>query len=252
MIKKSILLSLILLLSISITTFAVTGMDFLENSSLLETNNYDYKALSIIIKVLTANGQNIDIYRSKLLAAVSKQGVESHAYALLATFNPDMATELTAKQQNGGSWNDDIYLTSLSTYALLATDQQFTNALSGIDYISSNQNEDGGWGVNGQSTPLTTIFAVAALKKANSYNDITQKGLEWLLLHQGGEGGWGNHINTAWACLALHELGTNPDELEKAVNYLKMFINQDGGWGIYPGEASDPFTSATEYLNLYI
>jgi hypothetical protein len=31
-----------------------------------------------------------------------------------------------------------------------------------------------------------------------------------------------------------------------------MFINQDGGWGIYPGEASDPFTSATEYLNLYI
>ena len=63
-------------------------------------------------------------------------------------------------------------------------------------------------------------------------------------MHQGREGGWGNNINTAWACLALQEFGTNPAELGKAIDYLKAIVNKDGGWGIYPGEASDPFTSA--------
>jgi squalene cyclase len=226
-------------------------MEYLANQSLADEFN-NYRSLAMVTKTLSTMGVDTTRLQNKLNFLNAEQDLRDKAFKLLATSNPDIAETFKANQTYNGSWNNDIYLTGLITYILRETGLEMNTAQNGANYLRNHPNDDGGWGNNGTSGPMDTALAVMALKKSNYNDDITQKGLQWLLLHQGGEGGWGNSINTAWACLALHEFGTNPDELKKAVDYLKMIINKDGGWGIYPGEASDPFTSATEYLNLYI
>ncbi|HOJ79113.1 MAG TPA: prenyltransferase/squalene oxidase repeat-containing protein, partial [Bacillota bacterium] len=250
MFKKILVYVIILIFLISSPIFASTSMEYLANQSLANEFN-NYRNLAMVTKTLSTMGVDTTSLQNKLSFVDAEQDLRAQAFKLLATSNPDIAEIFTANQTYDGSWNNNIYLTGLITYILRETGLETDTAQNGANYLHNHPNDDGGWGNNGTSGSMDTALALMALKKSNYNDEITQKGLQWLLLHQGGEGGWGNNINTAWACLALHELGTNPDELEKAVDYLKLLINQDGGWGIYPGEASDPFTSALVLLALH-
>jgi subtilase family serine protease len=250
MLKKSLTVAIFLIFILSFSVYASTSMEYLANQSLADEFN-NYRSLAMVTKTLSTMGVDTTRLQNKLNFLNAEQDLRDKAFKLLATSNPDIAETFKANQTYNGSWNNDIYLTGLITYILRETGLEMNTAQNGANYLRNHPNDDGGWGNNGTSGPMDTALAVMALKKSNYNDDITQKGLQWLLLHQGGEGGWGNSINTAWACLALHEFGTNPDELKKAVDYLKMIINKDGGWGIYPGEASDPFTSALVLLALY-
>ncbi len=250
MFKKNFLLALITIFISTLPAFAATGFDYLRSQTLTETNQ-DYRSLAMVTKTLSAMGHDVITLRSRLGGGVLDEKLITRVFSLLATSDSSLAMKIAESQTYDGSWNNDIYLTGLITYILRETGLETNTAQNGANYLRNHPNDDGGWGNNGTSGPMDTALAVMALKKSNYNDNITQKGLQSLLLHQGGEGGWGNNINTAWACLALHEFGTNPDELKKAVDYLKMIINKDGGWGIYPGEASDPFTSALVLLALY-
>jgi prenyltransferase beta subunit len=250
MFKKILLLTLLSILIFSLPNVAATGIEYLQSQTLTEANQ-NYRSLAMVTKTLFTMGQDVTTLKSRLGGAISDENLITQAFSLLATSNPSLAAKLAESQNYDGSWYNDTYLTALITYVLKETNLEATVAQGGANYLRNRPNADGGWGDDGRSTSQDTALVLMILKKAGYNDDITRKGLEWLLLHQGGEGGWGNNINTAWACLALDELRTNPDELEKAVDYLKLLINKDGGWGIYPGEASDPFTSALVLLALH-
>jgi squalene cyclase len=138
---------------------------------------------------------------------------------------------------------------------------------SAIDYLISNQNDDGGWGyLPGQSSTVeSTSVAVLALQDKEGVNEIYDRGFDWLIDAQNKDGGWG--ISTAdsqsgwqstWALIALANGESDPGIIQLAVDWILSFeafkftdtltqeqykdlfsIDQNlSGWPWRPGEAS--------------
>lgn len=138
---------------------------------------------------------------------------------------------------------------------------------SAIDYLISNQSEDGGWGyLPGQSSAVEpTSIAVLGLEDKEGANDNYDRGFDWLIAAQNKDGGWG--IGTAdrtsgwqstWALIALANGDIDPRIIQDAVDWILTFeafkytdtltqeqyknlfsIDQNlTGWPWRPGEAS--------------
>jgi len=215
---------------------------FLRTNPLYDETVIDYRSAAMTANILELSGRDTTLLKYQINRIVPKN-LTSLIYYVMTTKNSNIATELAARQNSNGSWNNDVGLTALACLSLIKVDKTSATAANGINFIQSNQNPDGGWGNNG-SEVITTAMVLKVFKALGIYNSGVQKGLAWLLSSQGSDGGWGSNISTAWACVALEEYDINNVQLKEAIKYLRLNINNDGGWGIHQGEASNLYASA--------
>jgi len=138
--------------------------------------------------------------------------------------------------------------------------------MQGMDFLSSTQNPDGGWGYASQEGSLVepTSAALLALREASFAAPSCQRGIDWLRNAQHSDGGWGFSSRdpesawpTAWALLALKRSGNTGPVSNRAVNWLlnvkTLRLSEDTvqagqkiltidlslrGWPWLPGEAA--------------
>jgi hypothetical protein len=103
--------------------------------------------------------------------------------------------------------------------------------LSSIDYLTSAQNEAGGWGYSaGQKSVVEPTAAVLlAIRDEEKAIDSFNKGISWLLSSQNQDGGWGIHENdpqsgwhTAWALIALKKSKPGIDSFIRGIEWLSF------------------------------
>ena len=98
-----------------------------------------------------------------------------------------------------------------------------------LNYLSSRQNEDGGWGYlsTHPSTVEPTAIAAIAVTGSHDHSTATQRAMQWLQHVQHANGGWGISVSdpesswqTAWAMLALTKTSTTYDVIERGNKWL--------------------------------
>jgi prenyltransferase beta subunit len=102
-----------------------------------------------------------------------------------------------------------------------------------IDLLIKEQNKDGFWTGRLSSSALSTAVAVTALKIKGSseYKAKIEKGLDWLLLHVNGDGGFGDtpesqsNVSTSLLCYAvINYCGKENLQVEKALKGLEQYL----------------------------
>jgi hypothetical protein len=124
-----------------------------------------------------------------------------------------------------------------------------------IDYILKEQNvSDGGWGLNGQSSPPNTATILMLLSENYSqYHEQINHGIKFLS-DMKDDAGWSalqhepaTHVTSLIIdCLntvqTAHDVGNNYiqiQHLDPARDFLVKRQNDDGGWGEFNGSDSD-------------
>lgn len=141
----------------------------------------------------------------------------------------------------------DILDTSLALQALKAANYtDYSVPFQAVNYLTSNQNTDGGWGF--APTDSSNVFVTAAvLKTLALYNNVTfnvqssvDKAVSYLLSKQNTDGGFGSSPSTVYeSALALETLiasGANNISavVPNAVNYLTGNQSANGSWNDDP------------------
>jgi hypothetical protein len=102
-----------------------------------------------------------------------------------------------------------------------------------IDLLIKEQNKDGFWTGRLSSSALSTAVAITALKIKGSseYKAKIEKGLDWLLHHVNGDGGFGDtpesqsNVSTSLLCYAaINYCSKENIQVEQALNALKHFL----------------------------
>ena len=144
---------------------------------------------------------------------------------------------------------------------------------SGTQWLLSQQNQDGSFGLNLDTIPLDTAEAIYALKTQsntnlqvshavnflNAYtpsdNDTTSRiaaltsnsaHIQFLTDNKNSDGGWGliggrlsDPLDTALALQALKSVNySDQTVINSAISYLLSTQNTDGGWAFYQGDPS--------------
>ncbi|MBS1511064.1 MAG: terpene cyclase/mutase family protein [Bacteroidetes bacterium] len=149
--------------------------------------------------------------------------------------------------------------------------------LKSVNYLTVNQNNDGGWGfrTKGKSIIDITAWACLALNHFNSKDSIL-KGVEFILkarLNTGGidKGGWGlttfepdRIYSTGIAVNCLTQILTSHEEwfqieeknkilnaINEAHNWILNSKNQDGGWGSGGDNNSTLVSSSIALISLF-
>ena len=206
---------LFLLLSV-IPVNAATGIDYLNKQDLTKENATNLKTLALVAQVYGNVGNDILELKSKISSAAEKNTLPEQSYALLVTGDLDLAEQIVAKQNHDGSWEDNVYTTALTSYALFKNNLEVSSADSGLAYLESKQKENGSWNNSVQDTAVSLL----ALLQGSYNGQVEQQALDWLLLQQGGS--WGSNVNTAWANLAFLEEGTSTDAVDNAVSFSNV------------------------------
>jgi squalene-hopene/tetraprenyl-beta-curcumene cyclase len=104
-----------------------------------------------------------------------------------------------------GRWGVNFVYGTWSVLAGLRSigeDMQAPYVRNAVDWLVAHQNADGGFGETvasyddeslagrGESTPSQTAWGVMGLVAARGPRDAIERGVEWLLAHQNGEGTW--------------------------------------------------------------
>ncbi len=101
--------------------------------------------------------------------------------------------------------------------------------LSSIDYLTSAQNDAGGWGYSaGQKSVVEPTAAVLlAIRDEEKAIDSFNMGISWLIRSQNQDGGWGIHEDdpesgwhTAWALIALKKSNQSHDAIARGMEWL--------------------------------
>lgn len=144
------------------------------------------------------------------------------------------------------------------------------NIRQAIDYLKSDQEDDGSWfGRWGTNYIYGTWSVLTALEEAGEdpQQDYIQQAARWLKEGQNADGGWGEsndsyypprhprpHVSTsfqtAWALLALLSAGeVESDAVKNGVQYLLNRQNQDGVW--YDADFTAPGFPRVFYLKYH-
>ncbi len=157
-----------------------------------------------------------------------------------------------------GGYDDytvDILDTALALQALKAANYSDTTVLfQAINYLTTNQNADGGWGFRAATSvdagdPSNAYTTAIVLKALFSYNslfllqDSINKASAYLLSKQNPDGGFGsspsNVYETALSIVSLIESGQGGAlPLQNAINYLTSSQQTNGSWN------DDPYYTA--------
>jgi squalene cyclase len=129
--------------------------------------------------------------------------------------------------------------------------------VSALNFIIAKQNkEDGGWGLEDSSPPVTATILMVLSSDTDTYNEHIKKGIRFLANSKNrAEGGWSalhqpasaTHVTSLIVdCLNIVQLapGISPnliqvEHLDPARDFLLKRQNQDGGWGEFSYSKSD-------------
>ncbi|MFZ3136431.1 MAG: CARDB domain-containing protein [Thermodesulfovibrionales bacterium] len=205
---------------------------------------------------------------------ILSQEVKDTAYLakkiqIMANSGVDLTTDITMltsyKNIDSGwggylSFESSNYRTALAIQALKAANYSDQTVIqSGIDYLLSTQNTDGGWGVypspcsgcevDESNVYMTALFSstLQQFPRTTSIATAINKAISYLIAHQNTDGGFGSSIGsessstvfeTAYAYLALVGVSTDATVLGNAINYLTSTQLPDGSWD------EDPYSTA--------
>lgn len=165
----------------------------------------------------------------------------------------ELAASYILKHQNAdGGWSlipgkeSDVEITAIAVQALMLKGWGSGSSVirQGVTYLVKHQKPDGSW--NGNTAH--TIFAIIALKRAETNPDEQFNGLRWLREAQKASGSWGrevrqpgNPLYTAAVLAGFGQLGFNQkfSPVPQAADWLADRINFDGGWSMEPGTRSN-------------
>ena len=117
-----------------------------------------------------------------------------------------------------------------------------------MNYLTANQNTDGGWGLSANDTSNTYITSIV-LRTLAAYNSVfinqnfINNASAFLLAHQNTDGGFGsspsNVYNTSLSLLSLIESGQGSTQtILSGISYLTSSQLPDGSWN------DDPYSTA--------
>ncbi len=189
-------------------------------------------------------------------------GLSFHTTAGMAAKSPyetiEQAASYIVEHQNAdGGWplipgeESDVEVTAIAVQALMLKGWGSGSSVirRGVTYLIKYQKPDGSW--NGNTAH--TIFAIIALKRAETNADEQFNGLQWLREAQKESGSWGRGIrepgNPLYTSAVLSGLGQLDFDrrfspIPKAADWLAGRINYDGGWSMGPGIRSDVLVTA--------
>ena len=105
-------------------------------------------------------------------------------------------------------------------------------AQTGMNFLISSQNDDGGWGYfpNQTSSVEPTCCAILVLRDQQDWLESYNSAVKWLVNTQNNDGGWGinqwdkeSGWQTSWAIIALKTYQANSEFLTNASNWLLDF-----------------------------
>ncbi len=179
------------------------------------------------------------------LAVLSSQSPGSAADAalqLLATRDSGLLGSLQSWRNPDGSYStSEAGLVTTTGLAVLAQALVGVTDTLAINYLGSQQLDDGSWGSGG--TANDTGLVVYALAAAGINDQVMTDALGWLLRNQSPRGDWGTPEGTAWALLGLTTDANHPGVAEGAAAFLLDLQNSDGGFARYEGGSSEVVTS---------
>lgn len=145
----------------------------------------------------------------------------------------------------------DISARTLEMLARYGYDRRDPRIARAIEFIKSDQEEDGAWfgrwGVNYIYGTWQVLKGLAAIGEDMS-QPYLRKAAQWLINHQNEDGGWGESCQTyddpslrgqgpstasqtAWALMGLISAGlVTSESVQRGVDYLMRTQNPDGSW----------------------
>ncbi|MGE0486919.1 MAG: squalene--hopene cyclase [Gammaproteobacteria bacterium] len=145
----------------------------------------------------------------------------------------------------------DLTARCIELFAMLGYDASFPPIKRAIEFLQSDQEEDGSWygrwGVNYLYGTWSVLGALGVIGE-DMAKPYVRKAVQWLQDTQNEDGGWGESCNTyddakltghgvstasqtAWALLALMSVGeTVSPHVERGVEYLLRTQRADGEW----------------------
>ncbi|MEK6697667.1 MAG: CARDB domain-containing protein [Nitrospirota bacterium] len=186
-------------------------------------------------------------YLSRRIAALKRAGMDASAEVEVLLYYRDLVV---------GGWgthkgfDDGILDTTLALQALRSANySDFGVLFQAINYLTSNQKNDGGWGFKDDA--VSNVYLTATiLQMLASYNNVTfnvqssiDKAVAYLLSKQNADGGFGSSPSKVYeSALALDALiasGSNVSAVVPAtVNYLTTSQSANGSWN------DDPYSTA--------
>lgn len=209
------------------------------------------------------NGKSpIDYIRDKLPEEIDKMGTADFARTILALVyageNPrnfagiDLVEKLSSRVKQSGQIGDFTYTTIWGILALKAAGEDVNKS---VEWLKSQQNEDGGfaWSPGEKSDFDDTAAAIQALIAGGVPRDseIIKRALNYLKEGQNDDGGmryFGNSASNAasdsWAIQALVAAGINPAEFKKnntsVVDHLLSLQTEEGYFKYTKYQTSNP------------
>ncbi len=148
-----------------------------------------------------------------------------------------------------GEYSNDIVEVAITLQALHAANYaNYSNLFQAVNFLTTTQNSDGGWGASAGDASSTYVTAFA-LKALNVYSSVfinqnsINKASAFLLAHQNIDGGFGDSPSTVYATalsiMSLIESGQGSTQtILNGINYLASTQAADGSWN------DDPYSTA--------
>ncbi len=210
----------------------------------------------------TANLLNV-AYIAYRISILSNAGMDvaDNLNTLLSYKNPDFTW--------GGylKYTSNNFHTALTLQALKVVNYSDQTVIqSAINYLTSTQNLDGGWGfvkddINGSNVYMTAVVSstLQQFQRTTSIATAINKATDYLIAHQNVDGGFGSGgpstgsgqgestvFETALAYMALADVTTDATVMGNAINYLTTSQLPNGSWN------DDPYSTALALKALYL
>ncbi len=145
-----------------------------------------------------------------------------------------------------GWYNPQLCVTAVSAWVLKDIHYSIVSKKynATLDYLEKRQNVDGSWNSYWWTENIyATAYCILAFPKTEQYFDLLQKGVEYLLSKQSGNGAWLNNEQTSAFYTALsikaimdYNLYYKNENLnlpiDKGISWLLLNQNIDGSWDV--------------------
>jgi hypothetical protein len=100
---------------------------------------------------------------------------------------------------------------------------------SGLEFILSEQNNDGGWGYHpGEDSSMEPTAAAMISLRDSEADSVLERAIQWVLEGQNADGGWGinsqddeSNWHTAWVIFSLKLLEYKGEALDRGLEWLR-------------------------------
>ncbi|WP_440952772.1 prenyltransferase/squalene oxidase repeat-containing protein [Methanococcoides sp. FTZ1] len=140
---------------------------------------------------------------------------------------------LLSRQQENGSWKNDVYDT---TYALIALADMGIHDPEGCSWLVENYNRE--WEhVGTTSLIITALIEQGKLIQTNDHSDFIKERADWIFSERNEDGGW-KFISTSNLVIQALSVAGFKDQLEDSGKWLLGRQNPNGSWGKGEGDVT--------------